>query len=93
MTNKQRIMQAAMDSGIDIDETLYTYKEWKKRGYQVQKGEKAALKVELWIPKKRKVEAEDNDQEEEEISRFFTRVTSLFTSAQVKKIETKGKTA
>lgn len=94
MTNQQRVIQAAMESGLDVNETFYTYQEWKKRGYQVKKGEKASLKVELWIPKKKKDKAEDNDQEnKEETHRFFTRVTSLFTSEQVKKFDTKGKTA
>lgn len=88
MTNIERVAQAAADNGVEA-EFLFTYKEWQKRGFQVQKGEKATLKVALYIPTKKKAKkAKKNEegQEEQETS-FIVKTTSLFTEDQVQKIE------
>ena len=33
-----------------------TFAEWKKRGYIVQKGEKAIIKTKLWMKSKKKID-------------------------------------
>lgn len=46
MTNVQIIENAKMANGITEEANTYAY--WKKAGYQVRKGEKAAFKCRIW---------------------------------------------
>jgi len=49
MTNAELIAQAAKKQNFDYTgDNLFTYPEWKKRGYQVKKGEKTFLRVRIW---------------------------------------------
>lgn len=65
---------------------LFTFGEWKQRGYQVKKGSKAILRCKLWKLTKDKKEA---DQEEEAPRPQVWRLVNayLFAPDQVKKIE------
>ena len=65
---------------------LKTYAAWKSAGYQVKKGEKALLQVELWTPCKGKIENKE-DEEKTEYTKMFLKKSSLFTIAQVKPLE------
>lgn len=96
MTNEKIIFDAAVASGIFTEAEamgyiasgrrlpLHTYQEWRRMGYQVKQGERAALTVVLW--KYRSETVEINGQEVE--SGDCCRTTAhLFTAAQVKKAE------
>lgn len=48
MNNTLLIEQAITNSTLDKTLEYHTYKEWLDKGYQVQKGEKSVLKVQLW---------------------------------------------
>ena len=48
MNNTLLINQAIENSTLDKTLAYHTYKEWKNKGYQVQKGQKAVLSVQLW---------------------------------------------
>jgi len=85
MTNTQRVHEAAQAAGLE-EKTLLTYAEWKKAGFQVQKGQKAALKVSLWIPSNKKKIAEGLETE----VKFVVKTASLFTEDQVKEKEEKS---
>lgn len=63
---------------------LHTYQEWRRMGYQVKQGERAALTVVLW--KYRSETVEINGQEVESGDCYRT-TAHLFTAAQVKKAE------
>lgn len=72
---------------------LKTYGQWKNLGYQVQKGEKAILQVELWTPCKYNVSAckdgkeskNNNKDKKEEYTKMYLKKSSLFSVEQVKK--------
>ena len=48
---------------IDEPEEIHTYQEWKKAGFQVQKGEKAIAKFTIWMytDKKKTLTKEEAD--------------------------------
>lgn len=83
---------AALQSGLEIP--LHTYAAWKSRGYQVRKGEKAAVKTSLWKRSKGKKKARDAEQDHQQDSaenpeasgHFFLAAAFLFTAAQVEEI-------
>lgn len=103
MTNEQIIYSAAINAGIFSEAEaqkyvqsgrrlpLHTFAEWRKHGYNVKKGEHAALTVR--ICRKKSVKASDpadnkeaKKTEEEEINDCYYLVTAyLFTSAQVER--------
>ena len=92
MTNNQIIFDAAVAEGLfTADEAiailesgrrlpLHTYQEWKRLGYQVKKGAKAALTVTLWKCK----QSTDKETGEEE-KKMFMQKAHLFTLDQVEK--------
>ena len=92
MTNNQIILNAAVAEGLFTEDEaiailesgrrlpLHTYQEWKRLGYQVKKGAKAALTVALWKCKKN-VDKETGEEEE----KMFLRKAHLFTFDQVEK--------
>lgn len=64
-----------------------TFAEWKKRGYMVQKGEKAIIKTKLWMKSKKKIDKSKGD-DPENINEHFVLVTAcLFSENQVKRME------
>ena len=62
---------------------IHTYAAWRSMGYQVQKGEKAAIKTKLWKP----VTKKNKESEENEVKMIMVNA-ALFTKEQVQKIET-----
>lgn len=102
MTNEQMIFNAAIKSGIftaaeatAILSTgrrlpLHTYSEWKRLGYQVQEGERAALVLDLWRFGKNKASEDENGEETESAGEHaYMAKAHLFTAQQVKKAETR----
>jgi len=81
-----RLALEAFEIDFEYDGTnLKTYAAWKAAGYQVQKGQKALLQVELWTPCKFK--EKDKDDKEKKGTKMFLKKSSLFTIDQVKKID------
>lgn len=102
MTNEQMIFNAAINSGIYTAEEaaaiistgrrlpLHTYSEWKRLGYQVQEGERAALVLDLWRFGKNKASEDENGEETEAVGEHaYMAKAHLFTAKQVKKAETR----
>lgn len=91
MTNAQIITNAAVQNGIFTAEEakaimnegrrlpIHTYREWKRMGYQVKKGEHAVLKVLLWKYSEKK------DEEGED--KMYRQTAYLFTAEQVEKVQ------
>ena len=100
MTNNEIICKAAILAGIfteaqaqmffekGLNLPIHTYKAWQDLGYQVKKGEKAALKVQLWKVGKAKKNDEEGSTEEgaEPKTKMFLANAALFTFNQVEKI-------
>lgn len=78
MSNKEIISTEAILKGFNYDgNNLFTFQEWKKRGYTVKKGEKAFISTSIWKNVKRK------DKEGKETNKMFLTKASLFTIEQV----------
>lgn len=100
MTNLQIITDTAIAQGLyteaeakaffDSGNTLplHTYKEWASRGYQVRKGEHAAMVCDIWRLKNKKATRPMQDGEDKEIdeSHFFKHKAFFFTDKQVERI-------
>jgi hypothetical protein len=85
MTNYQIIETAKKELGLDEDLILKTYKDWKRLGYQVKKGEKSVMACMIWFPKKTKVKTEV-DSEEVNDGSFFKSKAFFFSQKQVERI-------
>ena len=85
MSNLEIITNESMLRNFPFDgENLFTFNEWKQRGYSVQKGQKAFIKTKLW----KKTSKKNKDTGETET--YFILVTAcLFNIQQVEKIEKK----
>lgn len=60
MTNLQIILGAMELAGVK--EEVDTYQGWKRRGYQVDRGQKAKFQTKIWKPCKRgKTEEGENE--------------------------------
>lgn len=81
MTNAQIIMTEVALHGVQ--EEVDTYAGWKRRGYQVQKGNKALFKTRIWKPCKSKAKKQDEDGEDE--SKLIMVDASFFGLSQVAK--------
>lgn len=82
MSNMEIIAGEAMLKGFEYTgENLYTFQEWKKRGYTVEKGQKAFITTSIW----RKVESKDKETGKKE-SKMILVKASLFNDKQVKKL-------
>lgn len=68
---------------IGISAPLYTFAEWKRRGFSVRKGEKAFLKIPLWGRWEKEVDGKMT-------SGFYSKMTALFLPQQVEEAEQKG---
>lgn len=74
MSNIEIVETEKMLKGIEGD--LYTYQEWKQRGMQVQKGQKAILTTKLWKQITKKIEGIEQ-------KKFYLVNASLFHESQV----------
>ena len=82
MTNQEILLMESNLRGFEYDgENLHTYAEWKSRGKQVKKGEKAFLKCKLWKYTKSK------DKEGNELKKCYLVNASLFTDEQVEELK------
>ena len=86
MTNEQIIMNAkaqlVANGKIGIDDEIHTYKHWKQLGYQVFRGEKAIIALNIWQHSGKQDKAED-DEEKKPTGRMYMRKASFFSSKQV----------
>lgn len=102
MSNQEIINKAAVSSGLFTAEEaeailstgrrlpLHTYAEWKRLGYQVKEGERAALVLDLWRFSKNKASEDENGEESESAGEHaYMAKSHLFTAQQVKKAETR----
>lgn len=86
MTNVEIITNASAVVGIEYDgSNLKTFAEWKKAGFNIIKGQKAVLSVELWKPFNKKVKDETTGEEKTE-KRFMLKKSHLFHRSQVEAI-------
>ena len=76
--------QLVADGVLEEDESLYTYKAWKDRGFQVRKGETAIAKFPIWNYSKRKPkENESGEVEQVKGGYFYMKMTAFFCDRQV----------
>lgn len=76
MSNREIVSTECMLKGIK--EEVYTYAEWRKRGYQVKRGQRACITTQLW----KQVKYKDKSTEEEKTKMVMTKA-SLFSRSQV----------
>ena len=82
MSNSEIIQTEAILKGFQYTGyNLYTFQEWKKRGYSVKKGEKTFIKTRLW----RKI-TNTNKKTGEKESKIILVTACLFNDKQVEKI-------
>lgn len=67
---------------LEIPETIHTYAKWKELGYQVRRGEKSEIKIQVW-KYRGKIQTDEESGEEVEKGRCFMKVASFFTANQV----------
>ena len=99
MTNNEIITKSAIAAGLITEAEamefmkegrripLHTYQEWKRMGYQVKRGEKAALELYLWRFAKNK--SEDGKEEEDAEEHAYQAKAYLFAASQVEKAVTR----
>ena len=80
MSNSEIVTTACMLEGID--EAVFTFAEWKKRGRVVKRGEHARISCAIHKPKIRK-----NKNGEEFQDGFFLKVAHFFTIDQTEPIK------
>ncbi|MBQ6734857.1 MAG: hypothetical protein IJR00_08115 [Lachnospiraceae bacterium] len=102
MTNKEMVLRAAVMSGIYTGPQaaalekanggalpLYTFGEWKKRGYIVKKGQHAILTMNLWAYNKGKKDPEAPEEADGDAAPdegFKLRKMHLFDFRQVERL-------
>lgn len=100
MTNMQIIVDSAIAEGIYTEEEveaifaagnmlpLHTFAEWRRLGYQVRKGEHAALSCDIWRhnDKKGEMTMQDGSTREIDESHFYKKRAHFFLPDQVEKI-------
>lgn len=106
MTNDEIIYKAAISAGIYSEQEaaailasghnlpLHTFVEWKARGYSVKKGERARLRVDLWMftDKPNKAARDKAAEEGKELNddpHYYKKLSHLFTAEQVQRTERK----
>ena len=92
MTNAEIMEVYRMENNIPIDKPLYTYAVWKKKGYQVKRGESSHYRVNLWKYKAGSQKAVTEPQEvpqdkKKKNSYCFMKTMNLFEESQVEKIK------
>lgn len=85
MTNKELVIYEKLflvENGLldSIDDDLYTYAEWLKRGFRVKKGEKAVASFPIWKHVNKK-----NIETGEEYSKIVMKTAYFFTRKQVER--------
>ena len=78
MTNAESIATAQVLAGIPLEIECHTFQEWKSRGRMVKKGEKAAFKTSLWLPKA--------SSDAEKKTGFFCKTGFFFMEGQTKEM-------
>lgn len=79
MCNREIISTECILKGFEYTgENLFTFQEWKKRGYSVKKGEKAFISTSIW-KNVNKVNKETGKTE----NKMFMTKASLFNIDQV----------
>lgn len=81
MTNLEIIASEMVLHEISLDTLVDTFTGWKRRGFIVNKGEKAAFRTKIWKPTK--VTAKLDNGEEEETTKMILVPASFFTQDQV----------
>ena len=102
MTNQQILEQEILLNKLMTKEELekyiqenlslplyLTFAEWNKRGYKIQKGQKAVIKTKLWMRAKRKIDKTKELDDENTQEGFVLVNASLFGENQVEKMEDK----
>lgn len=79
MTNVEIIAKAMKANGIE--EPSHAFAAWKKLGYVVKKGEKAAFKARIW-----KYTTKQTEEGEVE-NNMFLKTAHFFTASQVKPLD------
>ena len=77
---------------LEMPEEIHTFNGWKKRGYNVKKGEKSNIKFPIWkhtIKAKAEEEKTGNPLEDAPTENMFMKVSAFFTFAQVEPIKAK----
>ena len=67
---------------LEIPEPIHTYAKWKELGYQVRRGEKSEIKIQVW-KYRGKIQHDEESGEDVETGKCFMKVASFFTRAQV----------
>lgn len=73
------------DKVVPMPEEIKSYREWQKAGRQVKKGEHAVAKFQIWMPRKGKAKAEDDEEGKAEADApkgFYKKMTFFFTEGQ-----------
>lgn len=84
-TNLQIIMNEKFERGIDLELPCATFAEWRRCGYSVKKGEKAAFSTMLWKVRPRK--KDESDEEYNAKNRYIMVKAYIFTKDQVERIK------
>lgn len=85
-----KFVEIETDKGMqrfEEPEEIHTYAKWKSLGYQVRKGEKSEIKIQVW-KYRGKIQHDEESGEDVETGRCFLKVASFFTQAQVDAIAT-----
>ena len=72
---------------LEIPEAIHTYAKWKELGYQVRRGEKSEIKIQVW-KYRGKTQTDEESGETIETGKCFMKVAAFFTMAQVDAITT-----
>lgn len=72
---------------LEIPEAIHTYAKWKELGYQVRRGEKSEIKIQVW-KYRGKTQTDEESGETIETGKCFMKVAAFFTMAQVDAIAT-----
>lgn len=87
MKNVEIIVLACMDAKLPPDTIVNTFVGWKRAGYTVKRGEKAAFQTKIWKPcKVKKKKEQEPGEEPKKENKLILVNASFFTSEQVEKI-------
>lgn len=88
MTNKMIILTELIRLGWTDDEikerTIDTYAGWKRKGFQVRKGEKAVMQTMIWKPCKKTIKDEEGNKKK--MDKMYLVKASFFAVEQVDKL-------
>lgn len=87
MTNKQIITAATnkliANGKIQASEEIHTYNQWKKMGYQVFRGEKAVIALNIWKFFQNNAKDQDEEDGKEEGGKMRMKRAYFFSTNQV----------